>query len=67
MADLPPLPLAEDLVGWFFSKVNYVRYPIDERLFRQSSFSNHSSLSKLTRYQVSTIFTMVGGSTPLLS
>jgi len=36
MADLPPLPLALDLVDWFFEKVNYVRYPIEEHLFRQS-------------------------------
>jgi hypothetical protein len=34
--DLPAYPLATKLVDWFFAKVNFVRYPIDEKLFRQS-------------------------------
>lgn len=36
MNDLPPYPLASKLVDWFFAKFNFVRYPIDEMLFRQS-------------------------------
>ncbi|WVQ69466.1 uncharacterized protein L199_007684 [Kwoniella botswanensis] len=34
MKDLPPRDLAEKITQWFFDKVNYVRYPIDEHLFR---------------------------------
>lgn len=34
--DLPPFPLASRLVDWFFEKFNFVRYPIDEVLFRQA-------------------------------
>jgi hypothetical protein len=33
---LPEYALATKLVDWFFAKVNFVRYPIDEKLFRQS-------------------------------
>lgn len=36
MNDLPDYALASKLVDWFFAKVNFVRYPIDEKLFRQS-------------------------------
>ena len=36
MNDLPDYKLASKLVDWFFTKVNFVRYPIDETLFRQS-------------------------------
>jgi hypothetical protein len=36
MNDLPEYALATKLVDWFFAKVNFVRYPIDELLFRQS-------------------------------
>nr|XP_031857365.1 uncharacterized protein CI109_007229 [Kwoniella shandongensis]KAA5524437.1 hypothetical protein CI109_007229 [Kwoniella shandongensis] len=34
--ELPPKHFADRIVDWFFSKLNYVRYPIDERLFRAS-------------------------------
>ncbi|WWC59664.1 uncharacterized protein I303_102226 [Kwoniella dejecticola CBS 10117] len=34
LKDLPPRDLAEKITQWFFEKVNYVRYPIDEHLFR---------------------------------
>lgn len=34
--DLPPFPFASRLVDWFFEKFNFVRYPIDETLFRQA-------------------------------
>nr|XP_019008291.1 uncharacterized protein I206_06846 [Kwoniella pini CBS 10737]OCF47072.1 hypothetical protein I206_06846 [Kwoniella pini CBS 10737] len=34
LKDLPPRDLAEKITQWFFDKVNYVRYPIDEHLFR---------------------------------
>ncbi|WVR04770.1 hypothetical protein IAU60_001782 [Kwoniella sp. DSM 27419] len=34
LRDLPPRDLADQLVEWFFEKVNYVRYPIDRHLFR---------------------------------
>ncbi|OCF45779.1 nuclear protein [Kwoniella heveanensis CBS 569] len=36
LKDLPPRHLTLRLVDWFFSKVNYVRYPIDEHLFRSA-------------------------------
>lgn len=36
MSELPPRADANDLIEWFFTKVNYVRYPISEHLFRQS-------------------------------
>ncbi|KAK4684431.1 hypothetical protein P7C73_g5751, partial [Tremellales sp. Uapishka_1] len=36
MRDLPPKDFGERLVAWFFEKVNYVRYPIAEALFRDS-------------------------------
>jgi hypothetical protein len=32
--ELPPKPFADRVIDWFFSGLNYVRYPIDERLFR---------------------------------
>lgn len=35
MQDLPGRDLAENMVGWYFDKVNYVRYPIEESLFRR--------------------------------
>ena len=34
--DLPPFSSASRLVDWFFEKFNFVRYPIDEVLFRQA-------------------------------
>ncbi|KAK1920862.1 fungal-specific transcription factor domain-containing protein [Papiliotrema laurentii] len=34
--ELPPKPFADRVIDWFFSGLNYVRYPIDERLFRIS-------------------------------
>ncbi|EKD03909.1 hypothetical protein A1Q2_01922 [Trichosporon asahii var. asahii CBS 8904] len=34
--ELPPKPFADRLIDWFFSNLNLVRYPIDERLFRIS-------------------------------
>lgn len=34
MQELPPKPFADRVIDWFFSGLNYVRYPIDERLFR---------------------------------
>ena len=36
MGQLPPRADADDLVEWFFTKINYIRYPISEHLFRQS-------------------------------
>lgn len=38
MSELPPQPLATDLVDWFFNKINFVRYPIAEDLFRRGQF-----------------------------
>jgi hypothetical protein len=32
--ELPPKHFADKIIDWFFSKLNYVRYPIDERSFR---------------------------------
>lgn len=34
MQELPPKHFADKIIDWFFSKLNYVRYPIDERSFR---------------------------------
>ncbi|KAJ9108542.1 hypothetical protein QFC19_002258 [Naganishia cerealis] len=34
--ELPPYPFASALVDWFFKHINYVRYPIDERVFRSA-------------------------------
>lgn len=39
---LPPKPTADKLVAFFFAKVNHVRYPIDERLFRQGGCARHT-------------------------
>nr|XP_019046958.1 hypothetical protein I302_03564 [Kwoniella bestiolae CBS 10118]OCF25888.1 hypothetical protein I302_03564 [Kwoniella bestiolae CBS 10118] len=48
MKDLPPRDLAEKITQWFFDKVNYVRYPIDQHLFRlafEQVYSHKSSAS----------------------
>ncbi|ORY27664.1 fungal-specific transcription factor domain-domain-containing protein [Naematelia encephala] len=34
--ELPPKAFADRILDWFFAKINYIRYPIDERLFRAS-------------------------------
>ncbi|OCF43421.1 hypothetical protein I317_02721 [Kwoniella heveanensis CBS 569] len=34
--ELPPKHFADRIVDWFFAKLNFVRYPIDERSFRAS-------------------------------
>ncbi|ODN87089.1 hypothetical protein L198_07091 [Cryptococcus wingfieldii CBS 7118] len=34
--ELPPKPFADKIIDWFFEKLNFIRYPIDERLFRAS-------------------------------
>lgn len=36
LSELPPRSDTNDLVGWFFTKVNHIRYPISEYLFRQN-------------------------------
>lgn len=36
MAELPPRSDADGLIDWFFTKINYIRYPISEHLFRKS-------------------------------
>jgi len=35
MNELPNEEHANRLLEWFFTKFNYVRYPIDEHLFRK--------------------------------
>lgn len=35
LQDLPAKEQADKLVAFFFTKVNHIRYPIDEHLFRQ--------------------------------
>ena len=42
--ELPPKPFADRLIDWFFSNLNLVRYPIDERLFRICKSSRDCSL-----------------------
>ncbi|WVQ83484.1 hypothetical protein IAT38_005625 [Cryptococcus sp. DSM 104549] len=34
--ELPPKHFADRIIDWFFHKLNFIRYPIDERLFRAS-------------------------------
>jgi hypothetical protein len=34
MQELPPPAMADRIVECYFSNVNWIRYPIDERLFR---------------------------------
>ncbi|WVN87249.1 uncharacterized protein L203_102426 [Cryptococcus depauperatus CBS 7841] len=34
--ELPPKPFADKIIDWFFAKLNFIRYPIDEKLFRIS-------------------------------
>lgn len=34
--ELPPKPFADRIIDWFFAKLNFIRYPIDERMFRAS-------------------------------
>ena len=46
--ELPPKPFADRVINWFFSKLNYIRYPIDERLFRTGQSSSLSSHYLLT-------------------
>ncbi|WWC59894.1 uncharacterized protein I303_102456 [Kwoniella dejecticola CBS 10117] len=36
LQELPPKHFADRVVDWFFDKLNFVRYPIDERSFRAS-------------------------------
>lgn len=38
MRELPNEEHANRLLDWFFSKVNYVRYPIDEYMFRKCAW-----------------------------
>lgn len=33
--ELPPKHFADKIIDWFFSKLNFARYPLDERHFRQ--------------------------------
>jgi hypothetical protein len=33
--ELPPKHFADRIIDWFFSELNYLRTPIDERLFRK--------------------------------
>ena len=40
--ELPNEEHANRLLDWFFSKVNYVRYPIDEHLFRKGWSGAHN-------------------------
>jgi hypothetical protein len=48
--ELPPKSFADRVVDFFFSKINYTRYPIDERTFRicQSSDPMTSAAAVLT-------------------
>lgn len=47
--ELPPKAFADKIIDWFFSKLNYVRYPLDERLFRQCRFSSRSGSGCMLR------------------
>ena len=44
--ELPPKSFADRIVDEFFSKMNYVRYPIDERLFRTCTHLSPIDLSR---------------------
>lgn len=48
--ELPPKHFADKIIDWFFSKLNYVRYPIDERSFRScQSDIDATAVLELTR------------------
>lgn len=62
--DLPPKPFADRLIDWFFAKVNFVRYPIDERLFRNCTYplnarADHAAYEDVYRKAHSMDSTMV--------
>jgi hypothetical protein len=56
--DLPPFPLASRLVDWFFEKFNFVRYPIDETLFRQAfrMVNEHGNIDSVTVLALPLVF-----------
>ena len=43
--ELPPKYFADRIVDEFFSQMNYVRYPIDEKLFRACEYLPPCDLS----------------------
>ncbi|BEI81893.1 hypothetical protein CcaverHIS002_0210530 [Cutaneotrichosporon cavernicola] len=48
LRDLPPKDSADKLVAFFFTKVNPIRYPIDEHLFRQAYEAVYASGADIT-------------------
>ncbi|KLT39784.1 hypothetical protein CC85DRAFT_250611 [Cutaneotrichosporon oleaginosum] len=48
LQDLPAKDHADKLVAFFFTKVNHIRYPIDERLFRQAFEAVYASGGEIT-------------------
>ncbi|BEJ12592.1 hypothetical protein CspHIS471_0210520 [Cutaneotrichosporon sp. HIS471] len=48
LRDLPPKDSADRLVAFFFTKVNPIRYPIDEHLFRQAYEAVYASGADIT-------------------
>lgn len=58
MDDLPPYPLATKLVDWFFEKFNFVRYPIDESLFRHAfkMVYEHGNIDSVTVLALPLVF-----------
>lgn len=56
--DLPRYDIATKLVDWFFAKINFVRYPIDEKLFRQSFelVYHHGAIDSVTVLALPLIF-----------
>ncbi|KAL1413444.1 hypothetical protein Q8F55_001211 [Vanrija albida] len=50
--NLPEREYADRLVDFFFKKINYVRYPIDERLFRKAFEAVYSAAGQVTEESV---------------
>ena len=38
--ELPPKHFADRIIDWFFSRLNFARYPLDERHFRTCELSS---------------------------
>lgn len=45
--ELPPKQLADKIINWFFIKLNFARYPIDERSFRECELASSLPSTKM--------------------
>ncbi|WOO77154.1 putative transcriptional regulatory protein [Vanrija pseudolonga] len=53
--NLPDREAADRMIDFFFRKVNYVRYPIDERFFRKAFEAVYSAAGQITEESVRTL------------